>query len=799
MLCQKKAFGLITSTVKYRILNLLPRTIIYLNCDEPTFSTSWLPPNTKHVFPTSFWFSTSTHYHTQHQINDEIDGYERIMVLLRDVDVHPPGSMTSLEIKEAESALNYWASSQQQQRRQRKRRHDNNDDRKNEYTNHFENAKFLLSRLALEQNFYEDYNININSEIGRADRNYSIYNDDEQCYEEHNDLEKFKSFYYVRTFLVNRVIDCWRIGWRDGRLDITPNQIISLVEDLDSYGVISDNRTLTMIIDGICLRGDQFDAPLLAQWLLDRRLGQAYENDTLRPDTFFLTNVIRAWAKSGREEAPEMADGILKLMHDLYLNGGWTESAPNVFTYAVTMEAWSKSQRYQESTKRIEALLDEMKNSNLEQVAPDRICYQYVLNAWANSRSKTGAKKAYGILQEMIALYEAGNDRVAPNTSNFIRVMLALSRHGDKKLMESVLEQLQDLYAKTGNPNLQPTDECWKACIIAKAKTGGVVEAQEMLDELVEHALLSNNKKLMPRRSYFVDTLVAWTKVKDQTVAAKNSSKVLDRMINLGQDASHIDLLPDAKSFETVILAWSRSRHYSAPERIQSLLCEMERQFSLGIQNMKTTRHAYTNLIISWQRSGRKENSDAIQQIFDTLQDRCINGERHLRPDRYMYGILIDSWSRQGDIDKAELIFEQMIKEWKNGNSDARPDIHIFHKILKACSKNRINSTERCEYYFDMMKEIGVTKTVQAYSYVIDTLSMSKDLEAKARANIVLDDLLKHFNEGNVRPPPYKEYRRFLEKIARSCIPFRSQQAKIILKKLPHGKVQVNKDLLPPL
>ena len=112
------------------------------------------------------------------------------------------------------------------------------------------------------------------------------------------------------------------------------------------------------------------------------------------------------------------------MMIELYSNSGWIESAPNAMTYAATMEAWSKNQLNPDSIKRIEALLEEMKNSNLIQVVPDRVSYQYALNAWANSKTATGAKKSYDLLQEMIALYEAGNILVAPNASWSVLVLL---------------------------------------------------------------------------------------------------------------------------------------------------------------------------------------------------------------------------------------------------------------------------------------------------------------------------------------------------------------------------------------
>eukprot|EP00536_Pseudo-nitzschia_multiseries_P001169 jgi/Psemu1/180290/e_gw1.14.31.1 len=774
---------------------------------------------------------------------------ENILCLLRDESAVPVGVMTRQQIIEAEDALEYWvhtAASLPRPRRQRnqKRRPNTNTNTNDQqlgekYKWCFGNAQFLLTRLAREQRFLEEQEQHCydrdarhtnTSEGGARTESMDKDSSGEMAQKEQQnggnqsirdgggngdgDSDSDDCYtYFVRPFLLNRVVDCWRIGWRDRRLDFTPNEMMGWVEELDA-----DNRTLTMIVDGICLRGDPYEAPLLAQWLLDRRLGQAYAYDdeeeedySLRPDTVFFTNVIRAWAKSGRIEAPEMAEGLLKMMHELYSKSGWIESAPNAFSYAATMEAWSKSQRHPESTKRIEELLEEMKNSSLLQVAPDRVCYQYLLNAWANSKSPIGAEKAYHVLQEMIALYEAGNFLVAPNASNFSRVILALAQNGNDERVESLLEQLQDLYTKTGDPNFRPTDECWKACIIAKTKTGGVAEAQGMLDELVERALSSNNHKLMPLRSYFVDTLVAWTKTNDRVLAAKMAQNTLERMMELARhDESYRNLQPDARSFEKVILAWSRSRHHFAPERIEQLILEMERQARLGNNDkMQSSLAGYTNLMLAWQRSGRKESMDSIQTIFENLQNRsATRSECHLRPDRYVFGIVIDSWARRNNLKKIEVVFGEMMAEWKNGNKLASPDIHIFHKILKVYSegnRHQAFAVPQCEHYISLMKEVGLPMTIQAYSYLIHAITANTSSESNqnlSRANMVLEEALESVRNGTTHiPSDYKnkEYRYFLQTIANSSIPRRNEQAKKILATLSRGSDRIPKELLPPL
>ncbi len=736
----------------------------------------------------------------------------KILSLLKDTTAHPVGSIGSAKIKAAKDALEYWVCASAAIPRRRRKRHgkSNHDRHANQYREYFENAKLICSRLALEQKF-DETNEAKNTKCDDDDDN-DWFRDMTDQWDE-NEESFSDEFYILRPFLLNRVVDCWRIGWRDGRVDFTPNEMIEWVEEIDnsrSDSRISDNRTLTMIVDGICLRGDSYEAPLLAQWLLDRRLGQAYENEddtSLRPDTIFFTNVIRSWAKSGRFEAPEMAEGLLQMMHDLYSKSGWVESAPNAFAYAATMEAWSKSQRHPDSIQRIEALLDEMKNSSLVQVVPDRVSYQYVLNAWADSKTTTGAEKAYDVLQEMIALYEAGNVLVAPNTSNFSRVIKALAATGNDKLVDAVLEQLQDLYSKTGDPNFEPTDEIWRACIIAKAKTGGVAEAQGILDEFVQRAISKSNPNLMPRRGYFIDTLVAWTKTKDQAVAAKMSQKVLDHMIELSQrDASYRNLRPDAKAYDKVILAWSRSRHPRAPDRIEKLLREMERQYDAGDHKMRSSLARYTNLMLAWQRSGRKESTEAIQEIFDRLQSQSKTKEnKHLRPDKYIFGILIDSWARRKGLDRVESLFGEMMEEWRNGNRDARPDIRIFHSILRAHSegnRDRIEATEKCESYLSLMKEVGLPTTIPAYCYLIDVISSKSSADEKDidRATEVLDELLERIREGTTLfPPKHREYRQFLKTISNSCIPQRNQQAEKILTSLPQAPGPIPKDLLPPI
>mmetsp|Transcript_2555 Transcript_2555/g.6125 ORF Transcript_2555/g.6125 Transcript_2555/m.6125 type:complete len:829 (-) Transcript_2555:1447-3933(-) len=593
----------------------------------------------------------------------------------------------------------------------------------------FERATSILLRLAKEQAYRRSQKDK--SEESEANPPYS---------------------YEVEPFLLNQVIDCWRTCWRDHAINVSPADILKLIDTLESNGVVPDSRTLTMVIDGITLRGDSHEAPLLAQWLLDQRMELAESRPELRPDTVMITNVIRAWGKSKRIEAPEMAEGLLQLMHDLHENGEWTDSGPNTLSYSATMEAWANSQS-REASEKMEALLEEMKQSSVENVRPDRVSYMYVVNSWVHSKSPAGPDRANVLLQEMLQLYNNGNDDVVPDVSIFSNVMVAYARRGRAKEVEELHEQLQDVYSTTGDPRFKPNADCAKALIIALSKKGAQAEAEGLLDELVERAILEQDPRIMPKRSYFVDVLVGWTKDRDSKKAAEQSQRILMRLLDLSK-SGYPELMPDAKSFEKVmqawsktknpkaaksvdtllsrmkneykktknkavkpstrtfelaLLAWSRSRQSEAPDRAEALLQEMERKYLDGDESMRPSRGAYTTLMLTWQRSKRKNAPSKVLDAFEELQRKYGDGESHLRPDAYVYSVVMDSFGQQGDAAGAQAMFNAMLEEYSDGNEEAKPDIESYNKLIRAYtfSKDK-EKAQKAEQLFHGMGGLGL-------------------------------------------------------------------------------------------
>mmetsp|Transcript_119165 Transcript_119165/g.333844 ORF Transcript_119165/g.333844 Transcript_119165/m.333844 type:complete len:437 (+) Transcript_119165:308-1618(+) len=280
---------------------------------------------------------------------------------------------------------------------------------------------------------------------------------------------------------------------------------------------------------------------------------------------------------------------------------------------------------------------------------------------------------------------------------------------------------------RRGIHSLNPTKNAKKAILFALSRKGTSGRAQKVLNEMVDAAVAGEQQ--MPKRSYFIDLLVAWTKENNPVTAAKESEKLLRQMVDLAR-TGFPEIMPDSLSFLKVAQAWSRVRdkkaedsvealfrlmerlynetgssalkptgkfmeifvltlcrssHPDAARRAESVICDMEKAYFAGDSGMKPSRGIYTNLMQALVRR-KKTNPNEIQEIFDKMHVLYSEGHTEYRPDFMVYTALMDSWAQRGDPIKVQAIFESMVDDFNGGNGAAKPDIHAFNMILKAWS-----------------------------------------------------------------------------------------------------------------
>ena len=137
-------------------------------------------------------------------------------------------------------------------------------------------------------------------------------------------------------------------------------------------------------------------------------LTEMEEQSNVRPDRFSYSSVIDALAKSGTENAAELAEGVLAKME--------TEDgiqSPSIITYNCVLNVLASS-KWNDCGSRAEAILDRME-------VTDVVSYNTVIKAWANSGAEDKAAKAQDILKQMMEEPNMPN----PDTFTFNSVLNA--------------------------------------------------------------------------------------------------------------------------------------------------------------------------------------------------------------------------------------------------------------------------------------------------------------------------------------------------------------------------------------
>eukprot|EP00565_Helicotheca_tamesis_P003951 CAMPEP_0185728158 /NCGR_PEP_ID=MMETSP1171-20130828/3609_1 /TAXON_ID=374046 /ORGANISM="Helicotheca tamensis, Strain CCMP826" /LENGTH=714 /DNA_ID=CAMNT_0028396833 /DNA_START=90 /DNA_END=2231 /DNA_ORIENTATION=- len=410
------------------------------------------------------------------------------------------------------------------------------------------------------------------------------------------------------NFLRKRTEELLRITSPDATATATPSTPLS------SKGMKVDRRTFNFLIDAWAFSGEP-DAAEIARNLLRRMESLSASSSSssspdatgtnstsempsstsdrhnIQPDVRSYTKVINAYARSGRADAGERAEAIMREMERLYTSGENTSARPNAYTYTGVIEAYANSHapgsgfaanRICEQMITKAAEVDVYSDEDLLSKDEERLnarAFNAAIRAWADSGELDAAIKAESILGRMKRLYRETEDPNAkPNAMHYNSVISAWANSGEKgaaQRAETILKQMEA--DGEDDESILPTTSSFNAVIDAWAKSGeeGAAEkAEDILDRMEQMYQSGSNVK--PNVRSFNSVINAWAKSRDVR-AAQKAEEILDRMRSLAEEGDE-DVRPDATSFSTVINAWARSHNLDKAERaldIHQQMCEL--------------------------------------------------------------------------------------------------------------------------------------------------------------------------------------------------------------------------------
>lgn len=543
----------------------------------------------------------------------------------------------------------------------------------------------------------------------------------------------------------------------------TPTEMLALVENLRSGTppLQLTERTFRILMRAATATRDH-QPENLADWadqLLNQMLEESMDNLLMRPSLPTLNVILGAWAKSGRPDAIQRVEKLIQTMQELHKDGV-LESHPDKVSYFILMQAWSKSGR-KEAPFKVEEVLNVMKSLPVEHnAAPGTEAYRTAIHAWVNSTEPDSTLRAYSLFVEIIRSFlQSRDDETLMIDADLCSIMiskLAKERHCDKAI--EIYDLLQELRNCKGVELFEHTPQILSGMIIAFSKSkgdGNAAQAESLLLRLEEMATTRSDTRIMPKRGYFVDVIMALLGSRlDGRV--DRAEQLLLKMLDHHR-AGVPNMVPDKGLFDQVLMGWTGVKRDDAGERAERLVKIMNNATTeFKSMRSKPNELSYFYVLNAWSRSGRLDAAERAEMVFYELQDRFNRGDLSMKPGIKHFTTLVSSWARCAHPDapqRAQSIFDAVLDLHKAGDASLRPDKKLYTSLMRAWS--RVGAVKFVESLFmEMFNNDHLKPSTMTFNIMLEAWLISGHPEARSKASFLFDSMLDFTEDNTLDVPP---------------------------------------------
>ena len=243
----------------------------------------------------------------------------------------------------------------------------------------------------------------------------------------------------------------------------------------------------------------------------------------------------------------------------------------------------------------------------------------------------------------------------------------------------------------------------------------GAMVVERLLKRIVDDMRAGNRDVHVSTRMYTI-AIEAWGK-SDVTAGAERAQNIHDAMIQTYGQTKNPLIKPTTKSYNTLILAWAKSKNPSALPAAEKTLRNMLTE-SIATRSAQPDAVTCGTMLDLYAR----KNSDASIAKAETLV-RSMSGLK-VRKNNYVYSALQDVYLRSGRKDAAKktmAVLEKMLSEYSIGNNVLRPNVANFNNVL--CAYSRTPSKHSAQRAVEMLNRIEMPKEEGGYDVDPDRLS----------------------------------------------------------------------------
>ena len=138
----------------------------------------------------------------------------------------------------------------------------------------------------------------------------------------------------------------------------------------------------------------------------------------------------------------------------------------------------------------------------------------------------------------------------------------------------------------------------------------------------------------------------------------------------------------------------------------------MYRRYQDGDQRLKPTVHTYGSLIHGWSRSSHPDAGEKAEEILRWWIERADKGEVNTRPKIVAFTATMKAHTNCGDpraVYKVDGILSLLLREYENGNENAKHDAKLFSAVLRALISSPIpHKSEPAKKIVHLMKQHNI-------------------------------------------------------------------------------------------
>ena len=378
----------------------------------------------------------------------------------------------------------------------------------------------------------------------------------------------------------------------------------------------------------------------------------------------------------------------------------------NPWHYRWAISAWTHS-GHTDAGRRAEGILQELeaqcllfhKNKNTQDepfktiMKPNVVDYNSVISAWTNQQQprRNNTSNTTGNKNEVRKSNNSSN-----NNNNII---INNNMNKEQQRLAEIAQRAEDILQTMTSRDqhhllfVEPDRITYHMVIKAHIAAGNAPAAQAILFQQISAANNNNNHSVAPERKNFHFVLEAWSDYdhEDAVAGAETLYELMESNPLLvgddddDDDDTNNDVCPDDFTNFLLLNTYANRGDGEGAEEAFRRFYEANQE-DPDKNPPLSIRHVNT-VVKAWSKSASPEAEDRMREIVDHVRLRFQDGSQPFGHNHVAYHLLLHRYAEKGDARAAVRLLDDMVQDYRSGNTDVKPNTWTFNLILKALSR----------------------------------------------------------------------------------------------------------------